>query len=196
MGIAMTRYGLALAVLMIGVVPAAAISPANNPSAPLAASGADASLDDYKLGVGDHVRITVYNEETLSGEFQVSANGKVSLPLIGDIQATDRTTPQLAATVQAKLADGYLRDPHVSAEVVTYRPFFILGEVKTPAQYPYVNGMTVMNAVATAGGFTPRASRKKVFVRHAGEDGETASLLTPDLRIRPGDTIRIGERYF
>ncbi|MDZ7281834.1 polysaccharide export protein [Sphingomonas sanguinis] len=152
--------------------------------------------DDYKLGVGDKIRIIVYNEESMSGEFQVNASGKIALPLIGDVQAMGKTTAELAQAVTASLAAGYLRDPRVSVEVLTYRPYFILGEVKTPAQYPYVNGMTVTNAIATAGGFTPRAAQKKVYIRRSGEDREKVYDLTPDLRVYPGDTIRLGERFF
>jgi polysaccharide biosynthesis/export protein len=152
--------------------------------------------DDYKLGVGDKVRIIVFNEESLSGEFQVSASGRVSLPLIGDVDATGETTGDLIKAIQTRLADGYLRDPRVSVEVLTYRPYFILGEVKTPAQYPYVNGMTVVNAIATAGGFTPRASQKRIYIRRSGEDQEKPYPVTPDLRVYPGDTIRVGERFF
>ncbi len=156
----------------------------------------DAFGETYKLGVGDKVRVLVFNEQTLSGEFQVNDSGKVSMPLVGELPALGRTTSELAALIQTSLANGYLRDPKVSAEVLTYRPFFILGEIKTPAQYPYVNGLTVMNAVAVAGGFTPRAARNTVFIRRAGEDQERRYKLTPDLRALPGDTIRVGERYF
>src|SRR5579859_2567839 len=183
--------------LLLLVAAAAGILPAATFAQPLPLPAASSTaMDDYKLGVGDRVRVIVYNEETLTGEFQVAANGKISFPLIGDIDATAQTPPELAAIIQSRLADGYLRDPHVSMEVVAYRPFFILGEVKNPAQYPYVNGITVMNAAAMAGGFTPRAARKKAFIRHAGEDKEKAYDLTADLRLQPGDTVRIGERYF
>jgi polysaccharide biosynthesis/export protein len=98
--------------------------------------------------------------------------------------------------VQTKLADGYLREPKVSMEVVTYRPYFVLGEVKTPGQYPYSNGLTVTNAIATAAGFTPRADKKVVFIRRSGEAEEKPFRLTPDLRVYPGDTIRLAERFF
>lgn len=155
-----------------------------------------AFVDEYKLGVGDRVRVIVYNEDSVSGEFQVSAAGKVALPLIGEVVATGKTTTELAAEIQRNLGAGYLRDPKVSVEVLTYRPYFILGEVKSPAQYPYANGMTVTNAVATAGGFTPRAMRKKIYIRRSGEDQEKAYDLTPDLRVFPGDTIRVAERFF
>ncbi len=152
--------------------------------------------DNYQLGAGDKIRVTVFNEETLSGEFSVGSEGTVSLPLIGDVGAKNKTPQQLATEVQTKLADGYLREPRVSIEVAQYRPFFILGEVKAPGQYPYASGMTVMNAIATAQGFTPRAAKKIAYIRKANTNTEIPMALTPTLRVYPGDTIRLGERYF
>ena len=164
--------------------------------APLVAGTEDAEGENYRLDAGDKVRLTVFNETTLSGEFAVGSDGKLSLPLIGDVAAVGRTTRQVAGEVQTRLADGYLREPRVSMEVVSYRPFFILGEVKSPGQYPYATGMTVLNAVATAQGFTPRASRDHVYIRRAGESTEITYRVTPNLRVYPGDTVRFGERYF
>lgn len=152
--------------------------------------------DSYRLGPGDKVRLNVYNEGALSGEFAVSTSGTISFPLIGDVKATSRTVDEISADVQRRLADGYLRDPKVSMEITNYRPFFILGEVKSPGQYPFASGMTVLNAVATAQGFSPRADRKVAYIRKAGDTEESAYRLTPDLRVQPGDTIRVGERYF
>ncbi len=152
--------------------------------------------EGYKLGVGDQVRVTVFNESSLTGEHTVSASGFVSMPLIGDVPALDKTPGELAADMQRRLSDGYLRDPKVAAEVTQYRPYFILGEVKLPGQYPYAIGLTALNAVATAQGYTPRAAKKVAYIRRAGEATETAYALTPNLRIYPGDTIRLGERYF
>lgn len=150
----------------------------------------------YALGAGDRVRVTVFNEPTLSGEFFVSGDGELSLPLVGNVPASNKTTRDIAADYARLLADGYLRDPRVSMEVITYRPFFILGEVATPGQYPYVSGMTVFSAVATANGFTPRAKKSRVYIRRRGEEAELEYELSPNLRVLPGDTIRIGERYF
>lgn len=152
--------------------------------------------EDYRLDSGDKIKVTVFNEPTLSGEFAVSSEGSVSLPLIGDVQVKGKTPQQLGMEVQDKLADGYLREPRVSIEVSSYRPFFILGEVEAPGQYPYASGLTVLNAVATAQGFTPRASKKVAYIRRAGATSEIAMEITPALRVFPGDTIRIGERYF
>lgn len=154
-------------------------------------------LDEtYALGAGDQVRVTVFNEPTLSGEFFIAGDGELSLPLVGNVPAANKTTKDLAVDYARLLSDGYLRNPKVSMEVITYRPFFILGEVAKPGQYPYAAGMTVLNAVATADGFTPRAKKTRVFIRRRGEEGELEYTLTPNLRVMPGDTIRVGERYF
>jgi len=152
--------------------------------------------ETYLLGAGDQVRVTVFNEPTLSGDFFVSGDGVLSLPLVGNVPAGNKTTKDVSAAYARLLADGYLRDPRVTAEVITYRPFFILGEVTRAGQYPYVTGMTVLNAVATANGFTPRAKKSKVYIRRRGEEAELEYVLTPNLRVMPGDTIRVGERYF
>jgi polysaccharide export outer membrane protein len=159
-------------------------------------AAAGAQEVDYLLGPGDKVRIVVYNEPSLTGEFMVSSTGTLSLPLIGDVNAAGKSANDVAADVQKALANGYMRSPQVSGEVTLYRPFFILGEVKTPGQFPYASGLTVFNAIATAQGFTPRAQHNVVYIRAAGETEEQAYKLTPDLRVRPGDTLRIGERYF
>jgi protein involved in polysaccharide export with SLBB domain len=151
---------------------------------------------DYRLGVADHVRVIVYNETDLSGEFTVNANGMLSLPLIGDVKAIDRTTNEVIADIQTRLADGYLKEPRVSMDVLTYRPFYILGEVSKPGEYAYSNGLTVMSAVATAQGFTYRANKHIVFIKSAGSDSEKKTELSPNILVKPGDTIRIGERYF
>lgn len=156
------------------------------------------SADDseYRLDVGDRIRVIVYNEEALTGDFGVAADGSVSLPLIGSVPAKGRTVDEVIAEAQARYADGFLRDPKVSGEVIELRPFFILGEVEAPGRYPYAVGLSAMNAIATAKGFTPRADRNVVLIRRQGETEEVRYRLTPELRIYPGDTIRVGERYF
>jgi protein involved in polysaccharide export with SLBB domain len=153
-------------------------------------------LFDYKLGAGDKLRIIVFGEDSLTGEFVVSGAGKIAFPLIGDIDAVGKTIPELQVALEEKLADGYLKMPKVSAEVLNYRPFYILGEVMKPGEYPYTNGLTVLNAVATAQGFTYRADTHKVFIRRAATKDEMPEPLTPTTPVEPGDTIRIGERFF
>ncbi len=150
----------------------------------------------YRLGSGDRVRIIVFNEPTLTGEFDVSSAGTVSMPLIGEIKAQAATTTELQTRIAASLAAGYLKDPRVSVEVLNYRPFYILGEVGKPGSYPYTNGLTVLNAVATANGFTYRADQRHVFIKRDDGGPEQAFDLTTQTPVAPGDTIRIGERYF
>jgi polysaccharide export outer membrane protein len=161
-----------------------------------AVASAPAKLNDYRLGAADKIRVLVYNEPNLSGEFIVSSDGSLSLPLIGDVVAAGRTTDQIRQEIEQRLAAGYLRAPQVSIDVLEYRPFFILGEVNKPGDYPYTADLTVMKAVATANGFTYRADQKHVWLKHAGETKEEKYTITSDLPLQPGDTIRIGERYF
>jgi polysaccharide biosynthesis/export protein len=174
----------------------ACVGPAGAPPPADRLSTADSNVEGYRLGVGDKLRVTVFNEAALSGEFAVSPGGTVSMPLIGEVPAAGKSPTEVAAAIQAALADGYLRDPKVAAEVTTYRPYYILGEVKSPGTYPYVSGLTVVNAIAIAEGYTPRANQRVVFIRRLGTDQEVAYQLTPDLKVFPGDTLRLGERYF
>lgn len=160
------------------------------------AASAGSLETDYRLGPADKVRVIVFGEDTLSGEFMVSGNGTISMPLVGDIRAMGMTIPEFQQALQAVLRDGYLLDPRVSAEVLNYRPFYILGEVMEPGEYPFTNNLTVLNAVATAGGFTYRAAKDRVFVKRNGESAERREALTAGTRVWPGDTIRIGERLF
>jgi polysaccharide export outer membrane protein len=154
------------------------------------------NLEAYKLGPGDRVRLTVYNEPTISGVYQLSAQGKLALPLAGDIEATGLTPAELAAAAQQMLGGRILQNPRVSAEVSDYRPFFILGEVVQAGQFPYLPGLTALSAVATARGFTPRSQRKFIYIRREGAEDEVAYRVKPNLRIYPGDTIRVEERWF
>jgi protein involved in polysaccharide export with SLBB domain len=154
------------------------------------------SVAEYRLGPADKVKITVFGEAALTGEFLVGGNGKISMPLIGDVQAAGLTITMLQDSIANSLRQGYINSPRVSGEIMTYRPFFILGEVGKPGQYPFTNNLTVLNAVATAQGFTYRANTKVVYIKRAGAEGEQAYTLTTATQVAPGDTIRIGERYF
>lgn len=151
---------------------------------------------DYLLGPGDKLRITVFEEEDLTGEFFVAGNGAISFPLIGDVNAAGKTVKMVQDAITAKLRDGYIKDPRVNAEVVTFRPYYILGEVAKPGEYPYSNGMTVLNAIATAGGFTYRANSRYVFIKRAGNSVEQRERVTGVLDLKPGDTVRVGARLF
>lgn len=153
-------------------------------------------LEEYRLGVADKVRVTVFGEAALTGEFLVGGNGKISLPLIGETRAGGLTISEFQAEVAEALRNGFITEPRVSAEVLNYRPFYILGEVNSPGEYPYTNSLTVLNAVATAGGFTYRADNRRVFIKRADADREQEVPLTTSTRVAPGDTIRIRERLF
>ena len=152
----------------------------------------------YALDTGDKLRIVVFGQEGLSNSYFVDAEGKVTLPLIGPVSARGLATQQLAGAIAEKLRGGFIREPHIAIEVEVYRPFFILGEVTQPGQYPYIPDMTIETAVAIAGGLTPRAYRWAAKIDRPEPDGAmrgrlSASLLT---RVHPGDTIVIKERWF
>jgi polysaccharide export outer membrane protein len=163
---------------------------------PTAEPDAQSVIAAYKLGVGDKVRISTFGEASLSGEFQINPAGDVSFPLLGDLKAAGLTSTGLQDKLVTALKGGYLLDPRVTVEILTYRPYYILGEVSQPNSYPYVSGLTVNNAVATAQGFTYRADQRRVFIKHFGEDKETEYRLTSGTQVAPGDTVRITERYY
>ncbi len=150
----------------------------------------------YRLGTGDKVRVTVYNEPTLSGEFDVNDQGVVSLGLIGPVAIGGKTLSEAQGLITEKYAKDYLVNPRVNIEVLNYRPFFILGEVKNPGSYPYVNGMTVVNAVALAGGYTPRANKDRIYVKRAADSKAGEQQAREDSVILPGDVVRVAERFF
>lgn len=160
--------------------------------------GAQPQVDlGYRLGSGDRVRITVYGQPELTGEYQVDGTGQLAFPLIGQVQAGGLTGQGLEKALVDKLRPDYLKNPSVSVEVLTYRPFYIVGEVKQPGSYPYVTGMSVINAVALAGGFTYRARESSFYLSRTGPNGEKTRLdATPETPVLPGDVITVRERYF
>ncbi len=168
-----------------------------NMNKPVSEAGG-ARLFEYTLGSGDQIRVIVFGEPDLSGDkFFVSGEGKVSLPLIGELNAIGLTATQLQDKISAAfLAGGYLKSPRVNVEILTFRPFYIMGEVGRPGEYAFSNGMTLERAVATASGYTYRADHKKVFIKHANDEREALVPLTSQIMIQPGDTIRVPERYF
>lgn len=151
---------------------------------------------DYHLDSGDRLRIVVYGQEGLTNTYAVSAGGTITMPLIGSVQARGLTPAQLASHVKDRLRNGFIREPHVAAEVEAYRPFFILGEVAAPGQYPYVPNMTAESAVAIAGGYSPRARRDTVTLTHTSNGGTVRATVPPATPINPGDTVVVGERWF
>jgi|SRR5690242_4514442 protein involved in polysaccharide export with SLBB domain len=150
----------------------------------------------YKLGVGDKVRVTVYGEKDLSGDFDVNDQGEVTLPLIGAVRIAGRSVGDAENLITSAYGKNYLVNPHVNLQVMNYRPFFILGEVKNPGSYPYVNGMTVVNAIALAGGYTPRANTKGIEVKRGSNAGGGEAQVSEDAGVLPGDIIRVPERFF
>lgn len=155
-----------------------------------------AATAEYRLGPADKLRVLVFDEENLSGEFVVSGAGVVAYPLVGEVKAEGLTVPEFEDALQSRLGAGYLRDPRVSVEVMSYRPFYILGEVNRPGEYPFTDDLTVLNAVARASGFTYRANTKRIFIRHAGSGRETEYRLSATTPVMPGDTVRVSERFF
>lgn len=150
----------------------------------------------YALGAGDKLRITVYGEEKLTGEYLVDGSGAIAFPLIGAVQAKGLTAPALAARLTQALGRGYIDDPSVAIDVLNFRPFFILGEVNKPGEFPFIEGLSVYSAVAKAEGFTYRADERRVFIRHKDGPAEILYQLDGTTPVQPGDTIRIAERRF
>ena len=150
----------------------------------------------YRLSAGDKLRITVYGHEDLSGEFEVDATGHVSLPLIGDIEAVGKTANGLEIAITDALQPDFLKNPRVSAELLNYRPFYIFGEVNSPGGYPYTSGMTIISAVAVAGGFTYRARKNRIRIIRGSKDDQIELEGKDDTPILPGDVIEVPERFF
>lgn len=171
-------------------------APLPSPTPPSAAGGAPpASDDDYRLGAEDKVKVTVYGEPDLSGEFVVDSSGVLAAPYIGQIQVKGMTVREFERAYAAKLKEAeIMRDPRVTAEIVSFRPIYVLGEVKKPGQYAYVSGMTVQKAVALAEGYTYRASETTAEITRSGRKLKVD--VTPQTKVFPGDEIRIPERFF
>jgi polysaccharide export outer membrane protein len=150
----------------------------------------------YLLDAGDRLRITVFGQEGLTNSYAVDAAGNITMPLVGTVPARGLTTDQLSQSLSERLRQGYIREPKVAIEVEAYRPFFIHGEVATPGQYAYVANMTVENAIAIAGGFGPRADKAKVTLARTIAGQTTRATVGLAYPLRPGDTLRIGERWF
>ena len=180
------RSFLSLITLLLGLAVALP-APADEPAA------ANPATAGYRLGAGDKIRVTVFGEPYLSGEFNVNANGTVSLPLIEPVPVAGLMLDEAGALIQQKLAAGFMEDPKVSVDILSYRPFFILGEVNDPGSFPYIADMTVLHAVAIAGGFTPRAAKKKIFIQRGLQSDIPAQNNTP---VQPGDIITVEERFF
>lgn len=189
----MTKIFPALLILFAALLTAACASGGNVARAPETIAG---GVPVYRLAPDDKLKITVYGEEKLTGDYLVGSDGNVSFPLIGMVKAAGLTLAELQTALTGALSETFLNSPRVSVDIAEYRPVYVLGEVNKAGQFPYKVGMTVNAAVATAGGFTYRANEKIVAVQHFNEPGEKRYELTSDILVRPGDTIRILERFF
>lgn len=152
----------------------------------------------YRLSAGDRLSITVFGEESLSREYAITPQGDLAFPLLGDIPVAQMTVSDLQTTLRERLGEGYVNDPRVTVEVLNYRPFYILGEVGKAGEFPFSDGLTVTQAVALAGGFTYRAERQRVYILRKGQTQEEVYDVSDGrpVYVAPGDTIRVGERYF
>ena len=156
----------------------------------------DVLTKPYRLDSSDTLRVIVFGQRDLNNTYTVDQAGYISMPLIGSVPARGMTARELEGAITTRLKNGFLRDPDVSVEVATYRPIFVMGEVANSGQYPYVAGMTAQNAIATAGGFTPRGQQSSVDITRQ-INGEVMSGRVPITDpVRPGDTIYVRERFF
>ena len=171
-----------------GMAPRAAMSFAASTDAP--------QSNEIKLEAGDKIRVTVFGEDKLSGDFQVNTAGYLSMPLAGSVKVSGMTGPELERALEEKFKGPYLRNPRVTVEVLTFRPFYMLGEVKSPGEFQFRTGLNVLSAMAIAGGGTYRASTSKVYIQRSGSTEMQEYAQSPDVKIMPGDLVRVPERYF
>jgi polysaccharide export outer membrane protein len=178
--------------------PPSAVPQATNPAGTgsVPQTAAQSADDSYHLGSGDRIHIGVFGQSDLNGDYVVDGGGSVQLPLIGSVRAAGLTVAEFQKQLISKYSDGYLVNPNVEVDVVNYRPFYIIGEIKAPGQYPYVNGMSILNAVALAGGFTDRADKSEVYIRRNGSAKEIEFPGDETTKVNPGDIVRISERFF
>jgi polysaccharide export outer membrane protein len=169
----------------------------STPIVPMAAAGGGSPGDSNKLGPNDRLRITVFGQPTLTGEYTLDGNGVLAFPLIGNVPANGSTTSELQQKIAAKLNPEYLINPSVSAEIVNRRPFYVIGEVQKPGNYPYVTDMTAVNAIAMAGGFTRRARKNDFYIRRFDKDGKMVRIeANAGTVLQAGDTLEVRERLF
>jgi protein involved in polysaccharide export with SLBB domain len=161
-----------------------------------ASAPANGQQQTYTLDSGDKLRVVVFGQDGITNSYTVDAGGNINLPLVGVVPARGYGTQQLSQMIAERLKQGYVREPHVSVEVEAYRPFFILGEVTNPGQYPYVANMTAETAIAIAGGFAPRAQKSKVELTRNATGQQMHGDVPLGFPLRPGDTVVVKERWF
>ena len=175
-----------LATALTFIISAGALAQADSPVQPL----------EYTLGSGDELEVTVFGHEDLSGSFSINELGVISLPLVGNVELGGKTRREAESLIKDALQPDYLLNPRISVQVMNYRPFYIIGEVKEPGSYPYVNGMTVTEAVALAGGYTYRAKKKEILIIRAANQSNKEIPATINTAVFPGDVIKVPERFF
>jgi len=194
------RIGVIVALLALGACTGSDNTPivpdTSNSQALSLAPGRGGTPADYRLGPNDRTRIIVYGQPTLTGEFQLDGNGVLAFPLIGNVDATGMTPSQLQATIAQRLDKDWVHNPSVSVEVSTRRPFYVVGEVQKPGSYPYVTDMSVLNAIATAGGQTYRANMQAFYIKRKVDGRVVRVQATQESVLQPGDTVVVRERYF
>jgi polysaccharide export outer membrane protein len=179
------------------LAPTNAAGPGLRPGVAATPGTAAGKDPDYKLGANDRLRITVFGQPTLTGEYTLDGNGVLAFPLIGNVPANGVTTNQLQQAIAAKLEPDYLVNPNVSAEIVSRRPFYVIGEVQKPGNYPYVSDITAVNAIAMAGGFTRRARKNDFYIRRLDKDGKPVRIeANAGTVLQAGDTLEVRERVF
>ena len=149
-----------------------------------------------RLQSGDKIKVMVFGEDKLSGEYEIDPGGFVSLPLAGTIMAAGLTKAELEQALAKKFRGEYLRNPKVTVDIANFRPFYVLGEVEKPGEYPYKSGLNIVSAIAVAGGNTYRASQSRVLIQRAGDSGFKEYPMSPTIPVNPGDLLRVPERYF
>jgi protein involved in polysaccharide export with SLBB domain len=175
---------------------AASSTPAGTSASAPTAKSAPTSGVQLRLSAGDKIKVIVFGEDKLSGEYQLDTAGAVSLPLAGTVEAAGLTKPELEQALTAKLKSEYLRNPKVTVDVISFRPFYVLGEVSRPGEYPYRSGLNVLSAIAIAGGATYRANNSIVWIQRAGTNEFAEYPQSPNIPVMPGDVLRLRERYF
>lgn len=188
--------------LLFAVAAAAATGACDSANVPRATKAEEQALmqdaaGSYRLQSGDKIRVSVYGENALTGEYPVDPGGFVSLPLVGTLKAAGLTQRGLTKELSDKLVDGgYIKNPKITVSIAEYRPFYILGEVEKPGAYPYSSGLNVLSAIAIAGGTTYRASHSDIIIQHAGERQPREYSFEDAIPILPGDIIQVPRRYF
>ncbi len=190
-----SKVARACALITATAVLASACASSPQVPSPSYATANVGTLRTYRLGIGDKLKIVVFDEENLSGQFEVNALGQVSFPLIGEVSAADRPISEFRDTLRHKLANGYLKNPRVTVEVLNYRPIYVHGEVKSGGEFPFKSGLRLRDAIALAGGFTYRANQNYVAVFREGKR-EMQVPMNGAFVILPGDNIRVPERFF